>query len=132
MKSTWRSRLPMSKKSHQADQLVTKKKTSRLKNASEQDTAERTIAGKTRLRAKAENPYLTSDIISKEKKNMRSNGLRYPQVGGRGFCLGAGKTRSQKNARKCRRIPLVGCTLCWAAFCCSRLFGYKRPARKLD
>ena len=39
-----------------------------------------------------------------------SNGLRYLRVGGRGFCLGAGKTRSQKNARKCRRIPSVGCT----------------------
>jgi len=26
--------------------------------------------------------------------------------------LGAGKTRSQKNARKCRRIPHVRCTLC--------------------
>jgi len=26
------------------------------------------------------------------------NGLRYLRVGGRGFCLGAGKTRSQKNA----------------------------------
>jgi len=25
------------------------------------------------------------------------NGLRYLRVGGRGFCLGAGKTRSQKN-----------------------------------
>jgi len=26
------------------------------------------------------------------------NGLRYLRVGGRGLCLGAGKTRSQKNA----------------------------------
>jgi len=26
------------------------------------------------------------------------NGLRYPQVGGRGQCLGAEKTQSQKNA----------------------------------
>jgi hypothetical protein len=26
------------------------------------------------------------------------NGLRYLRVGGRGFCLGAGKTRSEKNA----------------------------------
>ena len=25
-----------------------------------------------------------------------ANGLRYLRVGGRGFCLGAGKTRSQK------------------------------------
>jgi len=44
-----------------------------------------------------------------EKQNLRfkdgfvllfalpSNGLRYLRVGGRGFCLGAGKTRSQKN-----------------------------------
>jgi len=36
-------------------------------------------------------------------------------VGRRGFGLEAGKTRSQKNARKCGRIPPVGCTLCWAA-----------------
>jgi len=40
------------------------------------------------------------------------NGLRYLRVGGRGFCLGAGKTRSEENARKCRRIPHVRCTLC--------------------
>jgi hypothetical protein len=30
--------------------------------------------------------------------NQTPNGLRYLRVGGRGFCLGAGKTRSQKNA----------------------------------
>jgi len=30
------------------------------------------------------------------------NGLRYWRVGGRGQCLKAGKTRSQKNA--CRRL----------------------------
>jgi len=40
------------------------------------------------------------------------NGLRYPRVGGRGQCLGAEKTRSQKNAPKPRRLPHVGCTLC--------------------
>src|SRR5215213_7043957 len=40
------------------------------------------------------------------------NGLRYLCVGGRGFCLGAEKTRSEENARKCRRIPSVQCTLC--------------------
>ncbi len=45
-----------------------------------------------------------------------TNGLRYLRVGGRGFCLRAEKTRSQKNARKCRRIPPVRCTLCWAVF----------------
>jgi len=39
--------------------------------------------------------------------------LRYLRVGGRGFCLGAGKTRSQKNAWKGRRIPHVRCTLCY-------------------
>ena len=42
------------------------------------------------------------------------NGLRYWRWGGRGFCLGAEKTRSQKNACKSRRIPSVQCTLCWA------------------
>ena len=29
-----------------------------------------------------------------------------------GLCLGAGKTRSQKNAWKCRRLPHVRCMLC--------------------
>ena len=45
--------------------------------------------------------------------NQTPNGLRYLRVGGRGFCLGAGKTRSHKNAYKSRRIPHVRCTLCW-------------------
>jgi len=40
------------------------------------------------------------------------NGLRYLRVGGRGQCLGAEKTWSQKNAPKPRRIPHVRCTLC--------------------
>jgi len=44
------------------------------------------------------------------------NGVRYPQVGGRGLCLEAKKTRSRKNAPKTRRLPLVGRTLCWAAY----------------
>jgi hypothetical protein len=35
----------------------------------------------------------------------RANGLRYPRVGGRGQCLGAGKTQSQKNACKPRQNP---------------------------
>jgi len=30
--------------------------------------------------------------------------------------LGAGKTQSQKNACKSRRLPHVRCTLCWHAF----------------
>jgi hypothetical protein len=30
---------------------------------------------------------------------------QYWRWGGRGFCSGAGKTRSEENARKCRRIP---------------------------
>ena len=37
-------------------------------------------------------------------------------MGGLGQCLRAEKTRSQKNARKWRRIPHVGCTPCWAVF----------------
>jgi hypothetical protein len=44
------------------------------------------------------------------------NGLRYLRVGGRGQCLRAEKTRSQKNAPKSRRLPHVRCTLCWHAF----------------
>jgi len=43
------------------------------------------------------------------------NGLCYLRVGGRGFCSGTEKTRSQKNTRKCGRIPHVRCTLCSAA-----------------
>ena len=37
-------------------------------------------------------------------------------MGGTRFAPRAGKTRSQKNACKWRRIPPVGCTLCWHAF----------------
>ena len=43
-------------------------KTSRLKNAIEVDTAERTMAGKPRLQAKAKNPHLTSDTVFKRKE----------------------------------------------------------------
>jgi hypothetical protein len=32
-------------------------------------------------------------------------GLRYLRVGGRGFCSGTEKTRSEENARKCRTPP---------------------------
>jgi len=39
------------------------------------------MAGKTRLRAKAKNPYLKATLFSKEKKNMWSNGLRYLRWG---------------------------------------------------
>jgi hypothetical protein len=35
-------------------------------------------------------------------------------VGGRGKCLRAEKTRSEKTIEKSRRIPHVHCTLCWA------------------
>jgi len=35
------------------------------------------------------------------------NGLRYLRVGGRGQCLGAEKSRSQKNACKSHRLPHV-------------------------
>jgi hypothetical protein len=48
-------------------------------------------------------------MTSTQKRNLRfkdvfgfalglPNGLRYLRVGGRGQCLGAGKTQSQKNA----------------------------------
>ena len=33
-----------------------------------------------------------------------------------GFCLGAGKTRIQKNCPKMRQTPHVICALCWALF----------------
>jgi len=38
--------------------------------------------------------FIFSTLFCKEQPN----GLRYLRVGGRGFCLGAEKTRSQKNA----------------------------------
>jgi len=49
---------------------------------------------------------------STQNQALSAIGLRFLRVGGRGLCLGAGKTRSQKNARKCRRIPHVRRTLC--------------------
>jgi len=42
---------------------------------------------------------------------MGNKGLRYWRWGGRGLYLGAEKTRSRKNARKCRRILSAVCTL---------------------
>ena len=60
---------------------------------------------------------LSNDLSSKSMFSLfcteRANGLRYLRVGGRGQCLGAEKTRSQKNTCKPRRLPHVGCTLCW-------------------
>jgi hypothetical protein len=47
----------MSKKLPSGRATGYEEKTSRLKNASEVDTAEKTMAGKTRLRAKAKNPF---------------------------------------------------------------------------
>jgi hypothetical protein len=44
------------------------------------------------------------------------NGLRNPLVGGRGQGLKAEKTQSQRKAPKTRRVPHIGCTLCWAGF----------------
>src|SRR3972149_2194151 len=43
---------------------------------------------------------------------IRPRGLGWGVTAGRGLCLGAGKTRSQKNVCKSGRIPTVGCTLC--------------------
>ena len=81
--STWRSRLQLARKCHQADQLVTKKKLAARKmqgarHGRKNDCRENPIASKTKK------PHLTSDTVSKEKKNMRSNGLRYPRWGGDG------------------------------------------------
>jgi len=60
------------------------------------------------------------------------NGLRYWRWDGRGLCLGAEKTRSQKNARKCRRIPSVQCTLCWLAFVQGMLIENQNRCHKTD
>src|SRR5512147_666247 len=46
----------------------------------------------------------------------RANGVRYPRVGrtrGRHF---AGTNFKPETCRKTRRLPPVGCTLCWAGF----------------
>ena len=59
------------------------------------------------------------------------NGLRYPRVGGRGFALREGKTRSQKNTCKSRRLPHVGCTLCWQALRKTRRLKTRAAAIKL-
>ena len=73
------------------------------------------------LTCKTQNANLKNNLILKNQlkglMQVLANGLRYWRWGGRGLCLGAGKTRSQKNARKCRRIPSVQCTLCWLALC---------------
>ena len=47
----------------EAEKLTDEKKLTR-KN----DTAEKTLAGKTRLRAKAKDPHLTSDTVFKTKE----------------------------------------------------------------
>jgi hypothetical protein len=46
MKTTWRSRLPMSKKKLSGRPTGYEEKTSRLKNASEQDSAKKRLQGK--------------------------------------------------------------------------------------
>jgi hypothetical protein len=41
------------------------------------------------------------------------NGLRYPLGVGGGLAIETEKTQSSKNAQKTRRVPQVGCTLCY-------------------
>jgi hypothetical protein len=64
-----------------------------------------------------EKPY-RKEVVVKESLPMSDfnisslpNGLRYWRWGGRGFCMGAEKTRSEENAYTSRRIPSVQCTL---------------------
>ena len=52
--------------------------------------------------------------------------MRYRRLGGRGFYSRTEKTRSQKNACKSRRIPHVGCTLCWHAFWVQEIHNQRR------
>jgi len=47
------------------------------------------------------------------------NGLRYPLVGGTRQRHFDGTNLSHANCLKTRRLPPVGCTLCWAGFCYS-------------
>src|SRR3990172_6057190 len=81
-------------------------------------TAEKAIAGKTRSRAKAKNADFTSlTILPTYPHQEKTCGLTVCVSGfwaERGFCLGAEKARSQKQARKSRRLPPVRCTHCWA------------------
>ncbi len=58
----------MSKKKPSGRSTGYEEKTSGLKNAKERGNAEKTIAGKTRLRAKTKKPHLISDIIFKRKE----------------------------------------------------------------
>ena len=83
-KSIWRSRLPMCKKCWQADQVIKEEKTNRLKKAHEKewhrrknDCRENPIASKDKERS-----FYKWHYCFTQKKNMRSNGLRYPLVGG--------------------------------------------------
>lgn len=57
-----------------------------------------------------------------------AKGLRYRRLGGHGQCSEAEKTRSQKKARKRRRIPAVQCTLCWVRPCPKTPTGLTRIA----
>ncbi|MCK6463143.1 MAG: hypothetical protein L6Q29_05010 [Candidatus Pacebacteria bacterium] len=54
------------------------------------------------LICKTQNANLKRNLFLKNRPKdlmqVLANGLRYLRVGGRGFCLGAGKTRSEKNA----------------------------------
>ena len=59
--------------------------------------------------------FIRSDQRGRSRRVQRfGNDLRYLLAGGRGFGLGAGFCLGVENARKCRRIPPVRCTLCWA------------------
>ena len=122
MKSTWRSRLPMCKKCWQADQLIEEEKTSRLKKANEKEWHRRKNDCRENLIASKDNkcPFYKLCRLYTQEKNMRPNGLRYWRWGGRGLCLGAEKTWSQKTVWKCRKLPSVQCTLCWAFLDCAR------------
>jgi len=57
------------------------------------------------------------------------NGLRYPLVGGTRERHFDGTNSNHAKCLKTRRVPPVGCTLCWAGATCARLVAWKPEPR---
>jgi len=92
---------------HEQHRLISKiiqlrNETDTAKTPQKHSTANKNMAAKPRRLAITSGHSLSTLIIlftnPLQEKNVLSNGVRYLRVGGRGFCLGPEKTRSQKNA----------------------------------
>ena len=55
--------------------------------------------------------------LIRDENDQAPNGLRYLRVGGRGFCLGAGKTRSQKMLENAAESHASGARFVGWRFC---------------